>query len=47
MPLGRLPFLRGEPGNISPSPPVGGVFTAKAALQAKGNRPVEKTLPWS
>jgi tRNA (mo5U34)-methyltransferase len=36
-----------EVKRISPSAPVGGVFTAKAALQAKGKRPVEETLPWS
>ncbi len=36
-----------EVKRISRTAPVGGVFTAKAALQAKGKRPVEETLPWS
>jgi len=36
-----------EAKRISPKAPVGGVFTAKAAVQAKGKPPVEETLPWS
>jgi tRNA (mo5U34)-methyltransferase len=36
-----------EVKRISPSAPVGGVFTAKAALQAKGKAPAEDTAPWS
>jgi tRNA (mo5U34)-methyltransferase len=36
-----------EVKRISRSAPVGGVFTAKAGLQAKGKRPAEDTLPWS
>jgi hypothetical protein len=44
--LEHIDFKKGVK-RISPSAPGGGVFTAKAALQAKGNRPVEKTLPWS
>jgi tRNA (mo5U34)-methyltransferase len=36
-----------EVKRISPSAPVGGVFCAKAPMQAKGKPPAEDTAPWS